>query len=145
MSDIWRETACDSASCPAIVISSQLEKSEWAPDYGPATFVPSWGATVTGARKFLIAFNINLLSTKEQAHRIALDIREQGRGKDQVAWIHLLYFTMKGMISPHGIRRHRCVLGAVLLSATPKLMPFEPSPKLVPFEPFPSCLRVAVL
>lgn len=62
----------------------QLKKSEWAPDYGPSTFVPSWGATVTGARKFLIAYNVNLLSTKEQAHRIALDIREQGRGKDQV-------------------------------------------------------------
>lgn len=62
----------------------QLKKSEWAPEYGPATFVPSWGATVTGARKFLIAYNVNLLSTKEQAHRIALDIREQGRGKDQV-------------------------------------------------------------
>ncbi|XP_012684734.2 formimidoyltransferase-cyclodeaminase [Clupea harengus] len=64
-------------------LPEKLKKSEWAPDYGPATFVPSWGATVTGARKFLIAFNINLLSTKEQAHRIALDIREQGRGKDQ--------------------------------------------------------------
>lgn len=62
----------------------QLKKSEWAPEYGPATFVPSWGATVTGARKFLVAYNVNLLSTKEQAHRIALDIREQGRGKDQV-------------------------------------------------------------
>lgn len=54
------------------------------PDFGPSSFVPSWGATVTGARKFLIAFNINLLSTKEQAHRIALNLREQGRGKDQV-------------------------------------------------------------
>lgn len=55
------------------------------PDFGPSSFVPSWGATVTGARKFLIAFNINLLSTKEQAHRIALNLREQGRGKDQVS------------------------------------------------------------
>ncbi|XP_076841219.1 formimidoyltransferase-cyclodeaminase isoform X2 [Brachyhypopomus gauderio] len=64
-------------------LPEKLRKSEWAPDYGPATFVPSWGATVTGARKFLIAYNVNLLSTKEQAHRIALDIREQGRGKDQ--------------------------------------------------------------
>lgn len=64
-------------------LSEKLKKSEWAPDYGPATFVPSWGATVTGARKFLIAYNVNLLSTKEQAHRIALDVREQGRGKDQ--------------------------------------------------------------
>uniref|UniRef100_A0A8B9JWI7 Formimidoyltransferase-cyclodeaminase n=1 Tax=Astyanax mexicanus TaxID=7994 RepID=A0A8B9JWI7_ASTMX len=64
-------------------LSEKLKKSEWVPDYGPATFVPSWGATVTGARKFLIAYNVNLLSTKEQAHRIALDVREQGRGKDQ--------------------------------------------------------------
>lgn len=47
-------------------------------------FVPNWGATIVGARKFLIAYNINMLSTKEQAHRIALDVREQGRGNGQV-------------------------------------------------------------
>ncbi|CAF96025.1 unnamed protein product [Tetraodon nigroviridis] len=64
-------------------LPEKLKKEEWAPDFGPATFVPSWGATVTGARKFLIAYNVNLISTKEQAHRIALDVREQGRGKDQ--------------------------------------------------------------
>ncbi|XP_039336369.1 formimidoyltransferase-cyclodeaminase isoform X1 [Saimiri boliviensis] len=64
-------------------LPKKLEQAEWAPDFGPSSFVPSWGATVTGARKFLIAFNINLLSTKEQAHRIALNLREQGRGKDQ--------------------------------------------------------------
>ncbi|XP_032721077.1 formimidoyltransferase-cyclodeaminase [Lontra canadensis] len=64
-------------------LPEKLKQAEWAPDFGPSSFVPSWGATVTGARKFLIAFNINLLSTKEQAHRIALNIREQGRGKDK--------------------------------------------------------------
>ncbi|XP_064182845.1 formimidoyltransferase-cyclodeaminase isoform X2 [Anguilla rostrata] len=64
-------------------LAEKLKKPEWAPDYGPPVFVPSWGATAAGARKFLIAYNINLLSTKEQAHRIALDIREQGRGKNQ--------------------------------------------------------------
>ncbi|XP_032132434.1 formimidoyltransferase-cyclodeaminase isoform X2 [Sapajus apella] len=64
-------------------LPKKLEQAEGAPDFGPSSFVPSWGATVTGARKFLIAFNINLLSTKEQAHRIALNLREQGRGKDQ--------------------------------------------------------------
>ncbi|XP_023373853.1 formimidoyltransferase-cyclodeaminase isoform X2 [Otolemur garnettii] len=64
-------------------LPEKLKQAEWAPDFGPSSFVPSWGATVTGARKFLIAFNINLLSTKEQAHRIALNLREQGRGKDQ--------------------------------------------------------------
>ncbi|XP_046369609.2 formimidoyltransferase-cyclodeaminase-like [Haliotis rufescens] len=62
---------------------TKLQDPVWKPDFGPADFVPSWGATAVGARKFLIAFNINLLGTKEQAHRIALNVREQGRGKDQ--------------------------------------------------------------
>ncbi|XP_059955749.1 formimidoyltransferase-cyclodeaminase [Mesoplodon densirostris] len=76
-------------SLPAIrageyeALPEKLKQAEWAPDFGPSSFVPSWGATVTGARKFLIAFNVNLLSTREQAHRIALDLREQGRGKGQ--------------------------------------------------------------
>ncbi|XP_024613906.1 formimidoyltransferase-cyclodeaminase isoform X3 [Neophocaena asiaeorientalis asiaeorientalis] len=64
-------------------LPEKLKQAEWAPDFGPSSFVPSWGATVTGARKFLIAFNVNLLSTREQAHRIALDLREQGRGAGQ--------------------------------------------------------------
>ncbi|XP_057361471.1 formimidoyltransferase-cyclodeaminase isoform X4 [Manis pentadactyla] len=64
-------------------LPEKLKQAEWAPDFGPSNFVPSWGATVTGARNFLIAFNINLLSTKEQAHRIALNLREQGRGEGQ--------------------------------------------------------------
>ncbi|XP_057553133.1 formimidoyltransferase-cyclodeaminase isoform X1 [Hippopotamus amphibius kiboko] len=76
-------------SLPAIrageyeALPEKLKQAEWAPDFGPSSFIPSWGATVTGARTFLIAFNVNLLSTREQAHRIALDLREQGRGKDQ--------------------------------------------------------------
>ncbi|GAB0191863.1 formimidoyltransferase-cyclodeaminase [Grus japonensis] len=64
-------------------LPEKLAKPEWAPDFGPPTFVPHWGATVTGARTFLIAYNINLMCTKELAHRIALNIREQGRGADQ--------------------------------------------------------------
>ena len=63
---------------------NKIQKSEWSPDFGPANYIPSWGATVTGARSFLIAYNVNLLATKEQAHRIALNIREQGRGPSQV-------------------------------------------------------------
>ncbi|XP_050418214.1 formimidoyltransferase-cyclodeaminase [Patella vulgata] len=61
----------------------KLRQPDWKPDGGPTDFVPSWGATAVGARKFLIAYNINLLATKEQAHRIALNVREQGRSKDQ--------------------------------------------------------------
>lgn len=36
-------------------------KPEWEPDFGPAKFIPRWGATVAGARKLLVAFNINVL------------------------------------------------------------------------------------
>src|SRR5690606_15270438 len=36
---------------------------EWAPDYGPAEFNAKSGATVIGARDFLVAYNINLNTT----------------------------------------------------------------------------------
>lgn len=61
-------------------IKDKIYKPEWKPDFGPQEFVSKSGATVTGARFFLIAYNVNILGTKEQAHRIALNIREQGRG-----------------------------------------------------------------
>ena len=61
-------------------LPDRIGKPEWKPDYGPAELVPQWGATCAGARDFLIAYNVNVLGTKEQAHRIALNVREQGRG-----------------------------------------------------------------
>lgn len=64
-------------------IKDRIILPEWKPDFGPAEFIPEWGATVTGARFFLIAYNVNLLSTPNQAHRIALNLREAGRGPDE--------------------------------------------------------------
>lgn len=64
-------------------LPDKITRPEWKPDFGPAEFVPTWGATAAGARFFLVAYNVNVLGTKEQAHRIALDVREQGRGPDQ--------------------------------------------------------------
>ncbi len=61
-------------------LADRLKKPEWKPDFGPAEFIPEWGATVTGARFFLIAYNVNILGTSNQAHRIALNLREAGRG-----------------------------------------------------------------
>ena len=61
-------------------ISSRITQDKWKPDYGPAEFNSKWGVTASGARKFLVAYNINLLGTKQQAIRIALNLREQGRG-----------------------------------------------------------------
>lgn len=64
-------------------LAERVVRPEWQPDFGPAQLVPSWGATAAGARDFLIAYNVNVLGTKEQAHRIALEVREQGRGPGQ--------------------------------------------------------------
>jgi len=64
-------------------LAKKLTDPRWLPDFGPAAFVPEWGATVTGARKFLIAYNVNILGTPNQAHRIALNLRETGRGDKQ--------------------------------------------------------------
>ena len=61
-------------------LEAKLADLAWQPDFGPAHFNARWGATVTGAREFLIAYNINL-NTKDKriAHDIALSIRETGR------------------------------------------------------------------
>jgi glutamate formiminotransferase/formiminotetrahydrofolate cyclodeaminase len=64
-------------------LASRLKDPQWKPDFGPTAFVPQWGATATGARMFLIAYNVNILGTANQAHRIALNLREAGRGEDQ--------------------------------------------------------------
>ena len=64
-------------------LAERLKDPKWKPDFGPAEFVPSWGATATGARMFLIAYNVNILGTSNQAHRIALNLREAGRGPEE--------------------------------------------------------------
>lgn len=64
-------------------LKERIVTKEWKPDFGPAKFIPEWGATVTGARFFLIAYNVNLLSTPNQAHRIALNLREAGRSENK--------------------------------------------------------------
>jgi glutamate formiminotransferase/formiminotetrahydrofolate cyclodeaminase len=61
-------------------LPEKLKDPGFAPDYGPAEFVPEFGAMVTGARKFLVAYNVNLnVNDKRWANRVAFDIRETGR------------------------------------------------------------------
>eukprot|EP00906_Rhabdomonas_costata_P004519 RCo006661 len=64
-------------------LEKKLQDPKWAPDYGSAKFIPEWGVTAVGARNFLIAYNVNILSTEEHAHRLALNLREQGRNDGQ--------------------------------------------------------------
>jgi glutamate formiminotransferase/formiminotetrahydrofolate cyclodeaminase len=61
-------------------LASKLQTEEFAPDFGPATFVPRFGAVTIGARKFLVAYNVNLNTLdKRWANRVAFDVREKGR------------------------------------------------------------------
>jgi glutamate formiminotransferase/formiminotetrahydrofolate cyclodeaminase len=58
----------------------KIKLAEWKPDAGPAEFDAKRGATVIGARDFLVAYNVNLNTTStRRANSIAFDVREAGR------------------------------------------------------------------
>lgn len=60
----------------------KIKLPEWKPDFGPAVFDAKRGATVIGARDFLIAYNVNLNTKSTRiANSIAFDVREAGRVK----------------------------------------------------------------
>ena len=59
-------------------LENKMKEIKWRPDYGPLKFNSRSGATVIGARNFLIAYNINI-NTKdlELAKLIASELREK--------------------------------------------------------------------
>ena len=60
----------------------KIKLPEWKPDFGPAEYDAKRGATVIGARDFLVAYNVNLNTTStRRANSIAFDVREAGRVK----------------------------------------------------------------
>jgi glutamate formiminotransferase/formiminotetrahydrofolate cyclodeaminase len=62
----------------------KIKLPEWKPDFGPYEFDAKRGATVIGARDFLIAYNVNLNTTSiRRANAIAFDVREAGRTKKE--------------------------------------------------------------
>jgi glutamate formiminotransferase/formiminotetrahydrofolate cyclodeaminase len=61
-------------------LAEKLRDLQWKPDFGPAVFNPRTGATVIGAREFLIAYNITLNTRdKHAAADIAFELRQRGR------------------------------------------------------------------
>jgi len=59
---------------------NKIKEDRWKPDFGPQEMNPTAGATVIGARDFLIAYNVNLNTKSTRiANRIAFDVREAGR------------------------------------------------------------------
>jgi glutamate formiminotransferase/formiminotetrahydrofolate cyclodeaminase len=61
-------------------LPEKLKKEEFKPDFGEPVFNARAGATVIGAREFLIAYNVNLNTRDVKiARKIANRIREKGR------------------------------------------------------------------
>jgi len=62
--------------------AKKIKDPNWKPDFGPDELPVRSGATVIGARNFLIAYNVNLNTTSvKRANSIAFDVREAGRVK----------------------------------------------------------------
>jgi glutamate formiminotransferase / formiminotetrahydrofolate cyclodeaminase len=63
-------------------LQEKLKDENWKPDFGPSEFNPRLGAIVTGARFFLIAYNVNIKSEDvKYAKEISEIIRESGTSK----------------------------------------------------------------
>jgi glutamate formiminotransferase len=61
-------------------LQRRLDAGELAPSFGPAALHPSAGGVILGARRPLIAFNVNLQATLAVAKEIAAVVREKGGG-----------------------------------------------------------------
>ena len=66
-------------------LEARLKDPEWKPDYGECKFNAKLGAIVTGARFFLIAYNVNIKSTDIKISKeIAETLRESGKPKRDI-------------------------------------------------------------
>ena len=87
-------------------LKEKLKDPEWLPDFGKAIFNPKSGATVVGAREFLIAFNISLNTlSKDYATDIAFELREKGRS---VRTGNIEPFYFKGKLLKHEKGKYYC-------------------------------------
>ncbi len=63
-------------------LEKKMKDPKMQPDFGEAVYNKKSGATVIGARDFLVAYNVNLNTTStRKANAVAFDIREKGRIK----------------------------------------------------------------
>jgi glutamate formiminotransferase/formiminotetrahydrofolate cyclodeaminase len=87
-------------------LKTKLEDPDWQPDFGKPIFNPKIGALVTGARFFLIAYNVNLNTDDSSiAHEIALRIRESGRPKKNEKGEFILDENGKKVIIPGTLKQ----------------------------------------
>lgn len=87
-------------------LEKKLKDPHWKPDFGPAKFNARSGATVIGAREFLIAYNITLNTREKQyAMDIAFELREKGRS---VRRGNTGYFYMSGELVKYQKNNYPC-------------------------------------
>lgn len=120
-------------------LAAKLRDPEWQPDFGPSIFSPRSGATVTGARVFLIAYNVNLKTNDQKiAHEIALRIRESGRVQKDAQGNPVVDANGQKVIIPGTLRAVKAM--GVLLEAhdiaqvSINLVNFHVTPPHVAFE-----------
>jgi glutamate formiminotransferase / formiminotetrahydrofolate cyclodeaminase len=66
-------------------LEAKLQDEDWKPDFGESIFNAKLGAIVTGARFFLIAYNVNIKSTEMKISKeIAETLRESGKPKRDI-------------------------------------------------------------
>lgn len=117
-------------------LEEKMKDPEWEPDEGPKTFSPKSGATVTGVRFPLVAYNVNLNTTDieigkkivkavrgatggyQYVRAIALPLEERG-GIVQISMnltnykktpIHRVFETIKSEASQYGVGIVDCEL-----------------------------------
>ena len=61
-------------------LQRRIDAGELKPDFGPERLDPSAGAVLVGARRPMIAFNVNLKGVLETAREVAAIVREAGGG-----------------------------------------------------------------
>ena len=97
-------------------LQAKLADPAWVPDFGRAEFNARSGATVTGARSFLIAYNVNLNTADVAvASEIAARVRESGRLKKDDTGASVLDASGNKIVIPGTLRAVKAM--GVLLEA----------------------------
>jgi glutamate formiminotransferase len=105
------------------------------PDYGPRTLHPTAGATLVAARPPLVAFNLQIDATLEDAKRIAAAIREGGaEGLPNVRAIGLRLERGGAIQVSTNIEDHRATTPAQVVAAVARHAPVA-SAELVALAP----------
>ena len=129
----------------------------WAPDFGPHRLHPTAGATVVGARRILVAFNVNLKTTDLDvakavakavrqssgglAHVKAIGVPLAGRGLVQVAMnlvnieetpVHVAFEAVRREAEQRGVR----VAGSELIGLVPRQAVLQAEAGGIPIEAF---------